>query len=119
MNLVKLASQRLRMMEKKKNENLSQFEKLVSVVRKEWSFTVVVDLSRIYISHDTGRSLITSLQQLSLSIAKVLSNNFKIEASYLSSAVALVSMPISGCFRGDTDSNKMAEVTPKLFMILN
>ena len=82
MNLVKLASQRLRMIEQKKDESMTQLEKLVNVVRK----------------------------QLSLSIAKIVSNGFKFDYSYLSNAVALVSSPIQGCFRGELDHNKQVEV---------
>ena len=81
-NLVKLASQRLRMMDKKRDESTNQLEKLISVVRK----------------------------QLSFSVAKILANNFKLQSSYLSSAVALVASPINGCFRGDFDSDKHVEV---------
>ena len=81
-NLVKLASQRLRMIEQKKDESMTQLEKLVNVVRK----------------------------QLSLSIAKIVSNGFKFDYSYLSNAVALVSSPIQGCFRGELDHNKQVEV---------
>jgi len=60
---------------------MTQLEKLVNVVRK----------------------------QLSLSIAKIVSNGFKFDYSYLSNAVALVSSPIQGCFRGELDHNKQVE----------
>ena len=82
-NVVKLATQRLRMIEAKKDESLTQFEKLIAVVRK----------------------------QLALSIAKIISDNFKFKTSYISSAVSIVSSPIQGCFRGDMDYNKLAEVS--------
>ena len=80
-NLVKLASQRFRMMDKKRDESTSQLEKLISVVRK----------------------------QLSFAIAKILANNFKMQHSYLTSAVALVASPINGCFRGELDGDKLVE----------
>jgi len=80
-NLVKLASQRLRMMDKKRDESTNQQEKLISVVRK----------------------------QLSFSIAKIVAHQFKLETSYLTSAVALVASPINGCFRGDYDNDKLIE----------
>ena len=70
------------MMDKKRDESTNQLEKLISVVRK----------------------------QLSFSVAKILANNFKLQSSYLSSAVALVASPINGCFRGDFDSDKHVEV---------
>ena len=89
-NLVKLANQRLRIMDKKRDESASQLEKLVSVVRK----------------------------QLSQSIAKILADHFKLESSYLATAVSFVSSPIQGCFRGDFDNDKLVEVNFFTFIFL-
>ena len=78
------------MMDKKRDESTNQQEKLISVVRK----------------------------QLSFSIAKIVAHQFKLETSYLTSAVALVASPINGCFRGDYDNDKLIEVGHQIWKFI-
>ena len=80
-NLVKLAYQRHNLarkrQHKKENEEMVTMERLVSVVRR----------------------------QLSMSIAQILTDKFKLNTSVISSAVSAVTYPVSGCFRTGNASN--------------
>lgn len=45
-------------------------------------------------------------KQLSMSIAHILTNNYKLKTSVITNAVAIVASPVTGCFKNGSNSDR-------------